>query len=294
MVARRPIDRRGGHRLKDNEDAYGRAMLDALEGRPAEEIVERDDGVVYVGAGPERYLAAYPEWPEHERAAMREASGRVLDVGCGAGRVVLHLQDRGLEVVGFDVSPLAIDVCRRRGATSVSVMPITRIGRWMGGFDTIVMLGGNFGLFGSASRARTLLRRLHGMTGSDARILAGTRDPSASADEDDRAYMRRNAAAGRMAGQFRIRIRYRKLRTPWFDHLTVSDAEMRAIVGDAGWELDRVLDGPAGRYIAILTKAPRVVESSRPTPTRDGAERPTPRQRSRRARGRVPPAAGPR
>ena len=87
-----------------------------------------------------------------------------------------------------------------------------------------------------------------------------------------------------MMGQFRIRIRYRKLRTPWFDQLTVSGAEMRAIVGDAGWVVERVLDGPAGRYIALLTKArPGVVAASPPTRTRDDAETPTRRRRSRRA-----------
>lgn len=43
--------------LHGHEDAYGRAMLDHLEGRPVEEIVERDDGYIYVGAGPKLCFA---------------------------------------------------------------------------------------------------------------------------------------------------------------------------------------------------------------------------------------------
>ena len=31
--------------------------------------------------------------------------GRVLDAGCGAGRIARHLSDRGLDVVGTDLSP---------------------------------------------------------------------------------------------------------------------------------------------------------------------------------------------
>jgi SAM-dependent methyltransferase len=242
--------------VNEREDAYGRAMLDAFEGRPAEEIVERDDGVFYVGAGPSRYLAPFREWPAHERTAMRWASGRVLDAGCGAGRVIVHLQDEGLDVVGFDVSPLAVEVCRRRGAKSVSVMPITRIGRSLGRFETIVMLGGNFGLLGTASRACRLLRRMHGMTTPHARILAATRDPNATADADDREYMRRNEAMGRMPGQFRIRIRYGKLCTPWFHQLTVAVADMDAIVRAAGWRIETILEGREGRYVGVLSKEP--------------------------------------
>jgi hypothetical protein len=51
--------------LTDRQDAYGRAMLDHLDGRGGEEIVERDDGFLYGGAGPELYLAAYRRWKVH-------------------------------------------------------------------------------------------------------------------------------------------------------------------------------------------------------------------------------------
>ncbi len=40
--------------------------------------------------------------------------GPALDLGCGAGQVALHLQGPGCEVVGIDVSPRAVEVCRRR------------------------------------------------------------------------------------------------------------------------------------------------------------------------------------
>ena len=45
--------------LTPAQDAYGRAMLDHLEGREAWEIVERDDGYFYPGAGPDRYFAPF-------------------------------------------------------------------------------------------------------------------------------------------------------------------------------------------------------------------------------------------
>jgi 2-polyprenyl-3-methyl-5-hydroxy-6-metoxy-1,4-benzoquinol methylase len=88
--------------LRIEQDAYGRLMLDYFEGRPAAEIVERDDGLIMANQGPMNYFQPWRRWPAPERRAMRWARGRVLDVGCGPGRVALHLQSRGLQVTGID------------------------------------------------------------------------------------------------------------------------------------------------------------------------------------------------
>src|SRR5918998_6562620 len=102
--------------LDARRDAYGQMLLAALEAGPQVEIVERDDGFITASVmGTELYLAPFRRWPVHHRQAMRLVRGRVLDVGGGAGRVALHLQERGHEVVSIDVSPGAVEVCRRRG-----------------------------------------------------------------------------------------------------------------------------------------------------------------------------------
>src|SRR5690348_7784404 len=102
-------------RLTELEDAYGRLVLDWHEGRPAAEIVERDDGLLQPNNGPLQYFLPLRRWPQPERRAMRLVRGRVLDAGCGPGRVGLHLQSLGHEVMGIDISPLALEVARARG-----------------------------------------------------------------------------------------------------------------------------------------------------------------------------------
>jgi SAM-dependent methyltransferase len=47
------------------------------------------------------YSADLPLWEE----LSREAEGTVLDVGCGTGRVAIHLARRDIPVVGLDVDP---------------------------------------------------------------------------------------------------------------------------------------------------------------------------------------------
>jgi len=67
-------------------------------------------------------------------------------------------------------------------------------------------------------------------------------------------YHKFNRRRGRMARQVRIRIRYRKYVTPWFDYLLVSKGEMREILENTGWEARDFLDGQEGLYIAIIEK----------------------------------------
>ena len=82
--------------MERQEDAIGQAMLDHLETGGGEEIVERDDGFIIATDGPADYFAPYDEWPQVEQQAMDFVVGRVLDVGCGAGRGALELQRRGM------------------------------------------------------------------------------------------------------------------------------------------------------------------------------------------------------
>ena len=235
---------------RESEDAFGRALFDQFQGGKAIGIVERDDGLIETESMA-WYFSENRKWHSAERRALRYLSGRILDVGCGAGRVALHAQERGHDVVAIDVSPLAIDVCRRRGVRDARVLPFTRIDSSLGRFDTVVMFGNNFGLFASPQRARWMLRRLKGLTNAGARILAVSYDPYTTASSRELSYHERNRKRGRMAGQWRIRVRYETYATPWADYLMVSLAEMEELVVGTGWHVQRAFQDESF-YAAVL------------------------------------------
>jgi len=240
--------------MKKSQDGYGQAMLDFHEGKGGYEICERDDGYVAPSSGPQMYFSEYRDWPPYVKRALRLVRGRVLDIGCGAGRFALYLQGKGLKVTGVDVSDLAVRVCRLRGFRDARVKSITQVTGKLGTFDTVIMMGNNFGLFGSRERARRLLKRFHGMTSSNARIVAESNDPYPVKARCHLDYHKLNRARARMPGQLRLRIRYQKLKTPWFDYLLVSQKEMKDIVEGTGWHVDRFIKSEGSVYVAVMEK----------------------------------------
>ena len=239
--------------MTDYRDAYGQQLYEAYLLENEFEVIERRDGYLDI-CDATHYLSMYKDWPSHERKAMRYMKGKVLDIGCGAGRHALYAQHRGHDVLGVDISPLAIKVCKRRGLKKTKQMSITQVSRKLGIFDTLLMLGNNFGLVGNPKRARWLLRRFYGMTSDQGKIIAGTLDPYDTTDRAHLDYHKENRDRGRMGGQVRMRIRQGRHVGDWFDYLFVSRKEMDRLLRGSGWTVSRFLEPSGPAYAAILEK----------------------------------------
>jgi SAM-dependent methyltransferase len=179
----------------------------------------------------------------------------VLDIGAGAGRHSLEAQRRGLEVVAIDISPGAVETCRRRGVRDARLLPLEEIDEQLGVFDTALLMCGNLGLAGNALETSAFLRRLHDVTSSDGRIVFDTVDPHVENDVGDLAYLERNRVTGRMPGEVTIRIRYGGLATPWFTLLCLSPDELGALAEGTGWRLAWRKDGEPPDWYGLLEKA---------------------------------------
>jgi cyclopropane fatty-acyl-phospholipid synthase-like methyltransferase len=244
--------------LKAYQDAFGHAMYayysTGMKHPNINEIVEREDGYIETSGGPAAYFKEYRDWPPEEKKALRYARGRVLDIGCGAGRHSLYLQEKGLEVVGMDNSPLAIEVCRQRGLGHAETISLNQISSGLGVFDTVLMLGNNFGLFGSYQGARRYLKKISRITSKNGRIIAATTDIYDTDNPEHLRYHEMNRKRSRMAGQIRLRVRYRQYVTPWFDYLMVSRKEMEDILKETDWKISRIIESGGPVYIAIIEK----------------------------------------
>jgi len=250
--------------VRPERDAYGQEIWNCYKGNSTYEVVERDDGLIDLGTA-QPYFREFDHWATAEREAITRARGRVLDVGAGAGRVALYLQPRGHEVLSIDNSPLAVKVAKLRGAKQARVLDARKIGTLRGPsdttlfdnalFDTIVMYGNNFGLFGGMSQGRRMLAAMHRITSAEAKIIGSATDPYQTDDPLHREYQRRNRRRGRMSGQLRLRIRYRQYCGEWFDYLLASIEEVEKMVKGTGWKIGEVVQQPGPGYVVILVKA---------------------------------------
>jgi SAM-dependent methyltransferase len=241
--------------MEPKKDAYGQEVWAFFKGKESYEIVERDDGFIDLSGGPSVYFADFKKWPKHEKEAIKFAKGKILDVGSGAGRVSLYLQKRGFDVTAIDNSPLAIKVCKKRGIKKAKVLPFEKVEKLQPAiFDTIIMFGINFGLFGNPKKAKSLLKKLHKITSPEALIIAESNDPYKTKDPAHLSYHKLNQKRGRMPGQLRIRIRFRNFIGEWLDWLIVSKKEMREILQGTGWRIRKFIDSKKSSYIAIIEK----------------------------------------
>lgn len=240
--------------LKPLEDAYGRLIWAHYNGEEAVEIIERDDGYISVSSGPRVYFSDYEAWHPIVKEAMEFVKGRVLDIGCGAGRHSLYLQEKGFDVTGIDLSPLAVRICKLRGLNKAYQMSIDDVDFDANSFDTVIMMGGNFGLFGSYKKAQKLLKRFYKMTSKNALILGETRDPYETDKSVHLEYHEFNRRRNRMGGQARIRVRFERCCSKWFDYLMVSKSELNDILRDTKWKVKDYIDSGGDHYIGLLEK----------------------------------------
>lgn len=105
---------------------------------------------------------------------LRRAAGPVLDVGCGPGRHVVALLDRGVQAAGIDASPVAVQVARARGARVFEGSIFDALPAHTPAWSTALLLDGNIGIGGSPAR---LLARLRSLLAPGGEVLAELEAP---------------------------------------------------------------------------------------------------------------------
>jgi SAM-dependent methyltransferase len=99
--------------------------------------------------------------------------GPALDVGCGPGRHVVALAERGVRAMGIDVTPCALHHARARGAPVLRRSVFDRVpatGRWV----SALLLDGNVGIGGDPV---ALLARVATLVTADGAIFVEVDPP---------------------------------------------------------------------------------------------------------------------
>lgn len=161
--------------------------------------------------------------------------GPVIDLGCGPGRLVVHLASQGVPALGVDASPSAVALAHDRGATVLQRDIFGRLpgeGRWA----TALLFDGNVGIGGDPTRLLSRCRRLIGRHG---RVVAEVQPPGTG--------WRRLTA----------RLECDGLRSEPFAWAVVGADAVADLARAAGLALAGLHDTPSGRWFAHLGLAGR-------------------------------------
>lgn len=233
-------------------DAFGMALLDHLDHGPQarEHFVERDDGYLE-SFNSAFYFTGDSVWSEIETGVANRAGSRVLDVGAGAGRHALVLQESGRDVVALDISPGAIEACRRRGVRQTFTGTVFDLDQGTEPFDTVLLFGNNFGLLESPDHAVGFFEALNRVTRPGSEIIGTCTDPFNTTDPIHLGYHELNRGRGRLPGQLRLRTRWANFATPWFEYLLIPVEELAVLAEASGWDLVFHQQG-LRPYVAVL------------------------------------------
>jgi len=166
-----------------NNDPMGAALVDEFNGsREADIVVMHQHGTDDL-LPVNHLLREWKEMPLLEQEALYRCSGKVLDVGAGAGSHTLVLQNRGMDVTAIDISPGAIKVMEQRGIQQAFCADFYRFKKEK--YDTLLMLMNGIGLAGKLSGLKDLLLHAKTLLNPNGQILFDSSDVRYLYEEED-------------------------------------------------------------------------------------------------------------
>jgi SAM-dependent methyltransferase len=194
---------------------------------PGEQLARFSDGTA-IPLRVDRYLGPADATDEH---LLIDVRGPVLDVGCGPGRHLHALAARGVFALGVDLSPVAVDLARGRGARAIVASIFDELpgsGTWR----SALLLDGNIGIGGAPAR---LLARIGTLLTDDGEVLVELDHPDTTT-----ATLRARIETGRHASS-------------WFPWARVSAAGIDAVARAGGLAVSETWSH-GDRWFARLTR----------------------------------------
>lgn len=160
--------------IKKNHDPIGQAIMDYMKGIRDEIINVKTDIAEDEQLSVSYFFRTFDQMPIQEQEALRRCSGKILDVGAGAGVHSLWLQDHGFEVDAIDISPFSCEAMRKRGVKNVQLQDIYNLSDRK--YDTILLLMNGAGVAQTLRGLESLLLHLKTLLNPGGKILADSSD----------------------------------------------------------------------------------------------------------------------
>jgi cyclopropane fatty-acyl-phospholipid synthase-like methyltransferase len=155
-------------------DIMGSAMLNYFtknDNTPIRVFINKSEEP---GMFPSVFFRSYRSMLKYEKIALKHTSGKVLDLGCGAGCHALYLQNKGFDVTAVEVSEKSASVAEAQGVSKVINEDWRNLS--LKNFDTVLVLMNGMGLAESPTELKTMFRKLKGFLSKEGAILIDSTD----------------------------------------------------------------------------------------------------------------------
>ena len=228
-------------------DPIGKAITDFSRSKRPDDIIVCseicEDDIIPI----EVLFRNEDEMPELEVLALQNASGKILDVGAGAGTHANYLQNMGKDVTAIDISEGAVAFMQTQGLKSKKVDFFDLKDEK---FDTILMLMNGIGIAGTLSNLEKTLEHAKSLLNPGGKILCDSSDIKyLYEDEDGSLWVNLNQE---YYGNFRFQMKYKKETGPWFDWLYVDFDSLFTAAKNVGLKAVRLYDKD-DNYLAEIT-----------------------------------------
>ena len=235
--------------LTPNKDPMGSAIADYFaKGKSAKLRVlssqfEEDE------IPTEQLFHTYDEMPELEQEALQLAKGKILDCGAGSGCHALALQEMGKDVEAIDISPLSVEVMKKRGVKEAYCVNLFDE-NYLQKFDTILMLMNGSGIIGKLENMGAFFTKMKQLLNPGGCIYMDSSDLRYLFEDEDGSFL--IDLAGGYYGEIDFRMQYKQIKGEPFDWLYVDFQTLSYYANENGFKAEMVKEGEHYDYLACL------------------------------------------
>jgi len=232
--------------MHKDKDVFGEAIKDYFLSNKVEAkvIVHTDD--FEDDEIPVDYLfRTYPEMPKIEQMALQMVRGKVLEIGCGAGSHALYLKERKIDVTPIDISPLAIEIAKKRGLNKAKCINYYDIESTQK-FDTLLLLMNGIGIAGKINRLHLFFEKAKQLLHSNGQIILDSSDLIYLFDEDE------ITGTETYYGEMSYTISYKNYKSAPFDWLYIDYNSLEVLAEMNGFKSTLIKKGSHFDYLAQL------------------------------------------
>jgi SAM-dependent methyltransferase len=225
------------------KDIFGQALFDFYKGEARHKLWINNTYGPKEEMPLDVYFRTEEEMPDLEVIALSKCSGKVLDIGAGAGSHALILQETGLEVTALDISDLAVTIMLQRGVRHAITKDIFNYHGER--FDTLFLMMNGIGLCDNIQQLRLFLQHTKSLLHKGGQLIF---------DSSDIAYLYEDGLPKEYYyGELSYQYIYKGKKTDWFKWLYIDQQKLRAVAAEEGRVTEILYENDMDQYLARLT-----------------------------------------